>query len=113
MELKACLESRREELMVLDLRERDAYESVHIPGAVHLPRGQLELRVNEDLKDPTENIGMLRIRAHFDSRRGDAAHHGKRATRSPKAGSEGGALSICDVLAMARADLSKQPQERP
>jgi rhodanese-related sulfurtransferase len=42
--------------MVLDVRERDAYESGHIPGAVHLPRGQLELRVNEDLKDPTQRI---------------------------------------------------------
>jgi rhodanese-related sulfurtransferase len=27
-----------------------------VPGAVHLPRGQLELRVNDDLKDPTARI---------------------------------------------------------
>jgi glyoxylase-like metal-dependent hydrolase (beta-lactamase superfamily II)/rhodanese-related sulfurtransferase len=55
-QLKASLESRREGLMVLDVRERDAYESGHIPGALHLPRGQLELRVNEELKDPTQRI---------------------------------------------------------
>ena len=44
------------ELMVLDVRERDAYQSGHIPGAKHLPRGQLELRVNDELKDPTQRI---------------------------------------------------------
>jgi glyoxylase-like metal-dependent hydrolase (beta-lactamase superfamily II)/rhodanese-related sulfurtransferase len=55
-ELKANLESRPGELIVLDVRERDAYEAGHIPGAHHLPRGQLELRVNEELKDPTRRI---------------------------------------------------------
>lgn len=28
----------------------------HIPGARHLPRGQLELRVNSELSDPTQRI---------------------------------------------------------
>jgi glyoxylase-like metal-dependent hydrolase (beta-lactamase superfamily II)/rhodanese-related sulfurtransferase len=55
-ELKATIESRRGGLVVLDVRERDAYESGHIPGARHLPRGQLELRVNDELKDPTQRI---------------------------------------------------------
>ena len=55
-ELKATIESRRAGLVVLDVRERDAYESGHIPGARHLPRGQLELRVNDELKDPTQRI---------------------------------------------------------
>jgi len=32
-ELKACLESRKDELIVLDVRERDAFEEGHIPGA--------------------------------------------------------------------------------
>ncbi len=44
------------ELLVLDVRERDAFEQGHIPGARHLPRGQLELRVNQDLPDPTRRI---------------------------------------------------------
>ena len=39
-----------------DVRERDAYELGHLPGARHLPRGQLELRVNEELTDPTRRI---------------------------------------------------------
>jgi glyoxylase-like metal-dependent hydrolase (beta-lactamase superfamily II)/rhodanese-related sulfurtransferase len=52
--------SRRSEvgdqLLILDVRERDAYEQGHIPGARLLPRGQLELRVNQDLPDPTRRI---------------------------------------------------------
>lgn len=44
------------DLIVLDVRERDAYEAGHVPGARLLPRGQLELRVNEELPDPTRRI---------------------------------------------------------
>jgi glyoxylase-like metal-dependent hydrolase (beta-lactamase superfamily II)/rhodanese-related sulfurtransferase len=42
--------------IVLDVRERDAYVADHIPGAVHLPRGQLELRADTELPDPTARI---------------------------------------------------------
>jgi rhodanese-related sulfurtransferase len=38
------------------VREKDAFEAGHIPSARHLPRGQLELRVNEALPDPTLRI---------------------------------------------------------
>jgi glyoxylase-like metal-dependent hydrolase (beta-lactamase superfamily II)/rhodanese-related sulfurtransferase len=55
-ELKTRVESRSDELIVLDVRERDAYEEGHVPGAKLLPRGQLELRVNQDLPDPTRRI---------------------------------------------------------
>jgi glyoxylase-like metal-dependent hydrolase (beta-lactamase superfamily II) len=44
------------DLIILDLRERDDFEKGHVPGAVHLPRGQLELRVNSELPDPTVRI---------------------------------------------------------
>ncbi len=44
------------ELIVLDIRERDAYQAGHIPGARHIPRGQLELRVDKELPDPTARI---------------------------------------------------------
>jgi glyoxylase-like metal-dependent hydrolase (beta-lactamase superfamily II)/rhodanese-related sulfurtransferase len=43
-------------LVILDVRERDAYDAGHVPGARHLPRGQLELRVDRDLPDPTARI---------------------------------------------------------
>lgn len=55
-ELAARIETGDFELLVLDVRERDAYEAGHVPGARLLPRGQLELRVNEDLPDPTRRI---------------------------------------------------------
>ena len=55
-ELKARVEAGESDLIVLDVRERDAYEDAHIPGARLLPRGQLELRVNQDLPDPTPRI---------------------------------------------------------
>jgi glyoxylase-like metal-dependent hydrolase (beta-lactamase superfamily II)/rhodanese-related sulfurtransferase len=44
------------DVVVLDLREREAFQTGHIPGARHLPRGQLELRVDEELPDPTVRI---------------------------------------------------------
>ena len=43
-------------LIVLDVREKDAFDAAHVPGAMHLPRGQLELRINEVLPDPTSRI---------------------------------------------------------
>ncbi|HEX5048264.1 MAG TPA: MBL fold metallo-hydrolase [Gammaproteobacteria bacterium] len=43
-------------LVVLDVRERDAYLTGHVPGARHIPRGQLELKINDELKDPTARI---------------------------------------------------------
>lgn len=55
-ELKARVASHATDLVLLDVRERDAYEDGHIPGARLLPRGQLELRVNQDLPDPTPRI---------------------------------------------------------
>jgi glyoxylase-like metal-dependent hydrolase (beta-lactamase superfamily II) len=55
-EVKARVEAGANDFIVLDVRERDAYEAAHIPHARHLPRGQLELRVNEALPDPTVRI---------------------------------------------------------
>ncbi|HLY57869.1 MAG TPA: MBL fold metallo-hydrolase [Stellaceae bacterium] len=55
-ELARRVDSGELGLIVLDVRERDAFRAGHVPGARHLPRGQLELRVNEDLPDPTARI---------------------------------------------------------
>jgi glyoxylase-like metal-dependent hydrolase (beta-lactamase superfamily II)/rhodanese-related sulfurtransferase len=44
------------DLVILDVREREAYDAGHIPGARHLARGQLELRVDKELPDPTARI---------------------------------------------------------
>ncbi|MEO5844254.1 MAG: MBL fold metallo-hydrolase [Caldimonas sp.] len=55
-ELRSRVDSPGNELVVLDVREKDAYEAGHIPGARLLPRGQLELRVDKELPDPTARI---------------------------------------------------------
>jgi glyoxylase-like metal-dependent hydrolase (beta-lactamase superfamily II) len=55
-ELERRLADRPNDLMVLDVREEGAFKAGHIPGARHLPRGQLELRVNEAIPDPTLRI---------------------------------------------------------
>jgi glyoxylase-like metal-dependent hydrolase (beta-lactamase superfamily II)/rhodanese-related sulfurtransferase len=55
-ELSARIGGNSRDLTVIDVREKDAFESGHVPGAVHLPRGQLELRVNGMFPDPTARI---------------------------------------------------------
>ena len=44
------------DLVVLDVRERDAFDTGHIPGARHVPRGQLELRIDQVLPDPSTRV---------------------------------------------------------
>jgi glyoxylase-like metal-dependent hydrolase (beta-lactamase superfamily II)/rhodanese-related sulfurtransferase len=55
-ELKSHVDAGAHELVILDVREREAFQAGHIPGARLLPRGQLELRVNTELPDPTRRI---------------------------------------------------------
>ena len=55
-EVKHRLESNAPNFVILDVRERDAFDKGHIPGALHIPRGQLELRVNETFPDPLQRI---------------------------------------------------------
>lgn len=55
-ELDTRLAGQADSLVILDVREKDAYEAGHIPFSRHLPRGQLELRVNDELPDPTARI---------------------------------------------------------
>jgi glyoxylase-like metal-dependent hydrolase (beta-lactamase superfamily II)/rhodanese-related sulfurtransferase len=55
-ELSERIGSNSRDLVVLDIREKDAFDQGHVPGARHLPRGQLELRVNTELPDPTVRI---------------------------------------------------------
>ncbi|MEQ1780854.1 MAG: MBL fold metallo-hydrolase [Hyphomonadaceae bacterium] len=58
-ELSSRLSARQNDLVVLDVREKDAFDNAHLPGAVFLPRGQLELRVNETFPDPTVRIVVV------------------------------------------------------
>src|SRR5579872_1504923 len=55
-ELDRRIASRPNDLLVLVVREASAFAAGRIPGARHLPRGQLELRINDELPDPTLRI---------------------------------------------------------
>ena len=55
-EVQNRIQSDKPDILLLDVRERNAFEQEHIPGAMLIPRGQLELRVNEQLPDPTQRI---------------------------------------------------------
>lgn len=55
-ELNRRIGERPNDLIVLDVREREAFAAGHVLLARNLPRGQLELRVNEEFPDPTMRI---------------------------------------------------------
>ena len=55
-QLRDRIEAKDASLVVLDIRERDAWVAGHIPGAMHIARGQLELLVDQRLPDPTCRI---------------------------------------------------------
>jgi glyoxylase-like metal-dependent hydrolase (beta-lactamase superfamily II)/rhodanese-related sulfurtransferase len=55
-EVRDRLGGRERGLVILDVRERDAYDAGHIPGARHVARGQLEILIDRMLPDPTTPI---------------------------------------------------------
>jgi glyoxylase-like metal-dependent hydrolase (beta-lactamase superfamily II) len=57
-ELRRRVEDGPAGMAILDVREADAYADGHVPGAVHLPRGQLELRVDAVLPDPSVRVAV-------------------------------------------------------
>src|SRR5262249_23664034 len=50
------VEREGRELVLLDVRGRDAFEAGHPPGARRGPRGQLELRVGHEGPHPTVRV---------------------------------------------------------
>jgi rhodanese-related sulfurtransferase len=55
-ELNRRISARTNDFVILDVRESDAYAAGHVPSAIHVPRGQLELRVNQAFPDPGVEI---------------------------------------------------------
>ena len=43
-------------MLLLDVREREAFRAGHLRGALNIPRGELELRADRELPDPTARI---------------------------------------------------------
>ena len=54
-ELKKMIDGN-ENVIVLDVRDRDEYEKQHIPGAIHMSRGLLDLHVEEIIPDKNAKI---------------------------------------------------------
>src|SRR5207249_9133467 len=44
------------EAVIVDVREKDEWDEQHIPGAIHLSRGTLELDVEEKVPDMSATI---------------------------------------------------------
>jgi glyoxylase-like metal-dependent hydrolase (beta-lactamase superfamily II)/rhodanese-related sulfurtransferase len=55
-ELSERIGGNSRDVVVIDLREKEAFDQGHVPGARHIPRGQLELRINAEFPDPTVRI---------------------------------------------------------
>jgi glyoxylase-like metal-dependent hydrolase (beta-lactamase superfamily II)/rhodanese-related sulfurtransferase len=55
-EVKRRVDRDDRSLVLLDVREPDAFRAAHLPGARNIPRGELELRADRELPDPTARI---------------------------------------------------------
>jgi glyoxylase-like metal-dependent hydrolase (beta-lactamase superfamily II)/rhodanese-related sulfurtransferase len=55
-ELVRRIGQRRNDFVILDVREANAWEKARIPGSRHLARGQLELKIDETFPDPEIEI---------------------------------------------------------
>src|SRR5947207_13717657 len=42
--------------VIIDVREKDEWDEEHIPGAIHLSRGTIELDIEEKVPDPNAMI---------------------------------------------------------
>jgi glyoxylase-like metal-dependent hydrolase (beta-lactamase superfamily II)/rhodanese-related sulfurtransferase len=55
-ELRRRVERGARDVAIVDVREADAYAKSHVPGAIHIPRGQLELLVDRHFPDPATRV---------------------------------------------------------
>jgi rhodanese-related sulfurtransferase len=52
----AAEKSNNREAVIVDVRDRDEWDEGHIPGAIHMSRGTIELDVEEKVPDPNAMI---------------------------------------------------------
>ena len=50
-----------EDFTLVDVREGEEYRAGHLPGAVHLPRGFLELQVDAKLPDKSKPVSSIAL----------------------------------------------------
>ena len=53
---EAADKSKREEAVIVDVREKDEWDEEHIPDAIHMSRGTIELDLEEKVPDPSAMI---------------------------------------------------------
>ncbi len=53
---RESLRLREQGAVLIDVREQDEFDQGAIPGAIHIPRGFLEMRIEEAVKDPETPI---------------------------------------------------------
>jgi molybdopterin/thiamine biosynthesis adenylyltransferase/rhodanese-related sulfurtransferase len=46
----------RQEIVLVDVREKHEWNEGHIPGAIHVPRGYLELQIEEAVPDKSKTV---------------------------------------------------------
>ncbi len=54
-EVKKMIDNK-EDIILLDVRDKEEYETEHIPGAINISRGTLELKSNLIIPDKTKKI---------------------------------------------------------
>ena len=52
----AATRSKSGEAVIVDVRETDEWDEEHIPGAIHMSRGTIELDIEEKVPDPNAMI---------------------------------------------------------
>jgi rhodanese-related sulfurtransferase len=52
----AATRSKSGEAVIVDVRETDEWDEEHIPGAMHMSRGTIELDIEEKVPDPNAMI---------------------------------------------------------
>lgn len=55
-QLKNAIDGTAHDPVIIDVRERDEWEQGHVPGAKFIPRGFLEMRVEEQIPDKDQPV---------------------------------------------------------
>jgi rhodanese-related sulfurtransferase len=53
---RVAAKSQSGDAVIVDVREKDEWDEEHIPGAIHISRGTIELDIEEKIPDLTQTI---------------------------------------------------------
>jgi molybdopterin/thiamine biosynthesis adenylyltransferase/rhodanese-related sulfurtransferase len=55
-QVQDALSQKKDDFVLIDVREKYEWDEGHIPGALHVPRGFLELRIEEAVPDKSQQV---------------------------------------------------------